>query len=58
MSDLVEIVLTNDAFESTLLAESVRSHGYRVKFMEHDVNNKGATRSRLLVRAEDAEAID
>ena len=60
MRDVVQITLTNDRFESEILAESVRAEGYSVELVHNDegtlIGSIGRP-SHLLVPAADAEAI-
>ena len=43
MSDLVQIALTNDRFESDILAQAVRAEGYTVQLVHHDELGSGTT---------------
>ena len=61
MSDLVQIALTNDRFESDILAQAVRAEGYTVQLVHRDELGSGTTSitrpSYLLAHDADAEAI-
>ena len=61
MSDFVQIALTNDRFESDILAQAVRAEGYTVQLVHHDELGTGTTSitrpSYLLAHAVDVEAI-
>ena len=61
MSELVEISLTTDRFESEILAEAVKAEGYNVQVLHDDELGTGsgslARPSYLLAHAADVDAI-
>lgn len=61
MADIVQIMLTNDRFESEILAEAVKAEGYIVELVHRDdggtVSGAIGYPSHLLARAADVDAI-
>ena len=59
MSDITEILLSNDRFESEILTEAVKAEGFDVSVVhdEYGAGTGGATPSKLFVHTADVDAV-
>ena len=60
MSEIVEVALTHNRFQSAVLYEAVRSEGYEVEFVDDNSNHASGgpgLPSKLLVKSADVPAV-